>query len=73
MVSPSESEMPVVLAVSVSPTWAVPVMVGAPVAGLLAAVTAAVAALVNDSALSASSLKDTWTLIPVSASPATRV
>ena len=29
---PSESAMPEVFAVSVSPTWAVPVMVGAPVA-----------------------------------------
>ena len=41
--------MPVALAVSVSPTRAVPLMVGAPVAGLLAAVTAALAPLVNDS------------------------
>ena len=63
--------MPVVLAVSVSPTRAVPVMVGAPVAGLLTAVTAAVAALVNDSALSASSLKDTWTLMALPTSAAT--
>ena len=31
---PSSSAMPGVLAVSVWPTWAVPLMVGAPVAGL---------------------------------------
>ena len=35
LVSPSASVMPVVTAVSVWPTCAVPVMVGAPIAGLL--------------------------------------
>ena len=65
--------MPVVLAVSVSPTRAVPLMVGAPVAGLLAAVTIKADSLVSDSVFPRSSVKDTRTLIPVSASPATRV
>ena len=36
MSSPSASPMPEMSAVSVSPIWAVPVMVGWPVAGLLA-------------------------------------
>ena len=69
--------MPDVLAVSVSPTCAVPLMVGAPEAGLLgggsSATTAAVAALVNSSALPPSSLKDTLTLIALPTSPATGV
>ena len=63
--------MPVVSAVSVSPTWAVPLIVGAPVAGLLgAADTAAVAALVSVSSLPPSSVKDTCTVtvLPSSAS-----
>ena len=65
--------MPEVSAVNVSPTWAVPVMTGAPVAGVLAccldvADTASVAALVNVSALPASSVKDTRTLMVFSAS-----
>ena len=58
-------------AASVSPTWTVPLMVGCPVAGLLAfAATASVAALVTVSALPASSVKDTVTLmvLPSSAS-----
>ena len=50
--------MAVVPAVSVCPTCAVPVIVGAPVAGVFgAAETAAVAALVSVSALLASSVK----------------
>ena len=55
----------------VSRTWAVPLMVGRPVAGLLAwAATASVASLVSDSWFSASSVKDTFTLmvLPWSAS-----
>ena len=71
MVSPSASAMAEVSAVSVSPTWAVPMIVGAPVAGLLgAASTAAVAALVNVSPLSASSVKDTRTLMVLPSSAA---
>ena len=47
-----------------SPTWAVPPMIGAPVAGLLGrAATVAVAALVTISSLSASSVKVTLTLM----------
>ena len=65
--------MPVVTAVSVSPTRAVPVIVGAPVAGVLAAATVAVAALVRVSALLASSVKLTFTLIVVPKSAATSV
>ena len=67
--------MPEVLAVSVSPTLAVPLMLGAPDAGLLgggsAAATAAVAALVSDSAWPASSVNDTFTLIALPTSPDT--
>ena len=48
LVSPSASRMPVVTAVSVSPTRAVPVMVGAPVgAWLVVVVPAAVPLTVN--------------------------
>ena len=65
--------MPVVTAVSVWPTRAVPVIVGAPVAGLLAAATVAVAALVRVSVWLASSVKVTRTLIVVPSSAATRV
>ena len=55
--------MPEVSAVSVSPTCAVPLMVGCPVAGLLGrASTVPVAALVNSSSLPAPSVKDTRTL-----------
>ena len=51
-------------AVRVSPTCAVPLMVGAPVVGVLGlASTAVVAALVSDSWLSASSVKLTCTLM----------
>ena len=51
-----------VLTVSVSPTWAVPLIVGTPVAALLGlAATDAVAALVSDSALPAPSVKETRT------------
>ena len=61
-------------AVSVSSTRAVPVIVGAPVAGVLgAAATVAVAALVSVSGLLASSVKLTFTLIVVPKSAATSV
>ena len=74
MVSPSASLMAVVAAVSVCPTCAVPVIVGAPVAGVLSvAVTAVVASLVSASALLASSVKLTLTLIVVPWSAATSV
>ena len=66
--------MPLVTAVSVSSTRAVPVIVGAPVAGVLgAAATVAVAALVSVSGLLASSVKLTFTLIVLSSSSSTRV
>ena len=65
--------MPVVTAVSVRPTNAVPVMVGAPVAGVgVAVVTVAVAALVSVSVLLASSSKVTLTLRVLPRSAATR-
>ena len=64
--------MPVVFAVSVSPTCAVPVMVGSPVAGVLDAVTVAVGALVNDSSVPASSVKVIRTLTVFPSSAATR-
>ena len=61
-------------AVSVSSTRAVPVIAGAPVAGVLgAAATVAVAALVSVSGLLASSVKLTFTLIVLSSSSSTRV
>ena len=64
-------------AVRVSPTLAVLVMVGNPVAGVLgggeAAATAPVAALVSCSSLPASSVKDTLTLMALPASVAARV
>ena len=63
--------MPETSSVSVSPTWAVPVILGAPVAGLLGfASTASVTALVRVSSLPASSVKLTVTLmgLPMSAS-----
>jgi hypothetical protein len=60
--------------VSVSPTWAVPLMVGAPVARELGlAATVSVATLVRDSWLSASSLKETRTLMVLPASAVTKV
>ena len=67
--------MPVVAAVSVWPTCAVPVMVGAPVGAVLveAAVTVAVAALVSVSVWSRSSAKVTRTLRVVPRSAATRM
>ena len=72
--------MPVVSAVSSSPTWAVPVMVGAPVAGVLEASccwtaksTASVAALVNVVSFPASSVTMTLTLMVLPSSSATRV
>ena len=55
--------MPDVSTVSVSLTCAVPLMLGAPLAGLLATVTASVAALVTDSSLPASSVKLNLTLM----------
>ena len=56
--------MPEVKTVSVSPTCGTPAMVGCPVAGEFErAATAAVAALVTASALPASSVKLTVTLI----------
>ena len=63
--------MPAVDAVRVSPTCAVPPIVGAPVAGRFGrGSTVAVGALVNDSALPASSVNDsrTFTVRPSSAS-----
>ena len=66
--------MPVVTAVSVWPTSAVPVMVGAPVGAVLpAAPTVAVAALVSVSVWPRSSSKVTLTLRVVPWSAATRV
>ena len=66
--------MAAVPAVSVCPTCAVPVIVGAPVAGVFgAAATAAVAALVSVSGLLASSVKLTVTLTVVPWSAATSV
>ena len=60
--------------VSVCPTCAVPVIVGAPVAGVLAAAaTAAVAVLVSVSGLLASSVKITFTLIVLPRSAPTSV
>ena len=74
VVSPSSSMMAVVSAVSVCPTCAVPVIVGAPVARVLAAAsTVSVAALVSLSALPASSVKLTVTLIVVPWSAVTSV
>ena len=66
--------MPDVTALIGSPTTAVPVIVGAPVARLLsAAVTVTVAALVSVSALLASSVKLTRTLMVLPWSASTRV
>ena len=74
MFSPSWSAMPDVSAVRVSPTRAVPVIVGVPVAGLFGfAATASVAALVSVSALFASSVKDTVTLTALPSSDPARV
>ena len=66
--------MPETSAVSVSPTWAVPEMVGAPVAGLLGlAATGPVAALVSDSAKPAPSVKVTVTVMALPCSLPVRV
>ena len=76
LISPSASAMPDVFAVSVSPTWAVPLTLGAPVAGVLgvgAADTASVAPLVNVSSLPASSVKLTRTLMVLPSSAAATV
>ena len=72
-VLPSESEIPVVKAVSSWPTCACPAIVGAPVE-LPTAATAAVAALVSGpSELPASSTKVTLTLRDLPTSSATGV
>ena len=72
--SPSLSDMPDVDAVSICPTCAVPLIVGAPVAALLGlAATAAVASLVSDSSLPASSVKLTRTLMVLPSSAADRM
>ena len=62
-------------AFSVSPTWAVPPMVGAPVAGLLGRGRHSVGrrSLVSVSALPSSSVKVTRTLMVLPASPGTRI
>ena len=71
--------MPEVSAVSVSPTWAVPEMVGWPVARLFttccrtAMPTGSAAALVSVSWLPASSVNDTRTLTATPSSASTRV
>ena len=67
---------PDVFAVSVSPTWTVPLMEGAPVAGVFgvgAAAAASVAALVSDSSLPASSVKLTSTVMALPSSTSARV
>ena len=74
MAKPSASDMPDVSEVRVSPTWAVPLMAGAPVAGLLGfASTTSVAALVRVSAWPAPSVKDTVTLMALPSSASARV
>ena len=66
--------MPEVLAVSVCPTCAVPLMAGDPVAGLLElSATDAVGELVRDSSLPSSSVKVTFTLMILPKSVDTRV
>ncbi len=64
----SASMMPDVAAVSVWPTCAVPLIVGAPVAGLFAAATVVVASLVRTSSKPPPSVNDTSTLIAAPAS-----
>ena len=86
LLSPSASAMPDVSAVSVSPTWAVPLMVGAPVAGVLGVGAAATwhplilgAALgrhsvsLVTSSLPVSSVKPTCTLMALPSSVSARV
>ena len=79
MSSPSASATAEVSAVSVSPTWAAPLMARAPVAGLLATccwtakLTESVAALVRDSEYPPLSVKDTRTLTVLPSSAVTRV
>ena len=64
MVRPSSSVIEDVSAVSVCSTCGVPLMVGAPAAGVLAlASTVQVAALVSDSSLPRSSVNETFTLM----------
>ena len=72
LASPSLSDMPDVDAVSVCPTCAIPLIVGAPVAALLG-LAASTALLVNDSSLPASSVKVTLTSMGLPSSAATRV
>ena len=72
--SPSPSAIPDTDALSVPPTCAVPSMVGAPVAGVFGGgSTGSVAALVRLSALPASSVKLTRTLIRSPSSALTSV
>ena len=74
LVRPLASMMPVVTAVSVCPTCAVPLTVGAPVAGMFGGgATTAVAALVSVSEWPTSSVKLTRTLMALPWSAATRV
>ena len=56
--------MPEVSAVSVSPTWAVPLMVGAPVARLLAAARVTVTVYVCSFVLSSEVTSTVITLVP---------
>ena len=66
--------MPVTFAVSVSPTWAVPLMAGALVASLFGlAATSPVGSLGNDSVLPESSVKLTVTLTVLPSSSSVRV
>ena len=60
-------------AVRVCLTCGVPLMVGSPVAGVLAAITAAVGSLVRLSLFPSSSVNDTFTLIVFPRSAATGV
>ena len=73
MDSPLPSAMPEVPAVRVSPTRAVPLIAGAPVAALLVGATAAVAALVRVSPKPASSVNVTCTLMALPTSVAARM
>ena len=66
--------MPAVLAVSVWPTWAVPLMVGAPVAEVLGlAATSPVGSLVSVSGLPSASVKLTVTVMALPESSPVRV
>ena len=66
--------MPEVLVVSVSPTWAVPLMVGLPVTGELGrGATEAVAVLVRFSSCPASSVNLTFTLMVLTSSASAKM